>query len=217
MKYKAIIFDLDGTLLDTSRDIMTVLNASLSAFSLPKITVEQTKAYVGDGARKLVERAVSSEKAALVPEVYAHYVKNFSTCDNELATFYKGEEELLTELKSLGVRLAILTNKPQAATERVYSLFFSRFGFGFVGGQTEGRPLKPAPDGVFEAAKKMGVEVKNCLFVGDGETDVQTSHNARVDGVAALWGYRSRSTLAAAGATVFAENYAALRDMILKS
>ncbi len=213
--YKAVIFDLDGTLLDTSRDIHKTLNTTLRKFSLPRISLEKTLEYVGNGAKKLVERAIPAEKLYLFGQVAEDYMKRFAVCDNSLTTLYEGEEDALKKLKERGVKLAIVTNKPQAATEGVYNKHLARFDFDFVAGQNVNCPLKPDPALAFKAAKAMGVDLRECLFVGDGETDVQTAKNAGMDCVAVLWGYRSKEQLKAAGAPAFAENYAQLVEFVL--
>lgn len=212
---KAVIFDLDGTLLDTSGDICKVLNGSLAAFGLPAVSRQKTLEYVGNGAKILVERALPAGKKHLLEDVYAHYAAHFAVCDNSLTCLYDGEEEVLRALKDAGIALGIVTNKPQAATVRVYEKYLSRFGFGQVLGQSEKFPLKPNPAGALRMLKEFGVEKKDCLFVGDGETDVQTAKNAGIDCVSVLWGYRSRAQLKAAGASQFVNKYNELPNFIL--
>jgi phosphoglycolate phosphatase len=213
--YKAIIFDLDGTLLNTSRDICKVLNNSLSAFSLPNISLEKTIEYVGNGAKKLVERAVPEQNKEIVNEVYKHYSAHFAVCDNNLTTLYEGEEEVLKTLKRKGCKLAIITNKPQKATDGVYLKHLSEFNFDLVLGQSETFPLKPEADSTLYAIKKMGVNKSDCLFVGDGETDVLTAKNAGVDCLSVLWGYRDYNTLKKAGAAHFAKSYTELLNFVI--
>ncbi|MDE7214731.1 MAG: HAD hydrolase-like protein, partial [Clostridia bacterium] len=127
--YKLIIFDLDGTLLNTSLTIQSVINESLKKFSLPTLTVEQTKKFVGNGARKLVERAVKKEDKELVEKVYADYSQRFANCSNELSFLYDGAAEALQNFRAGGILLAIVTNKPKDATGRVYGDFLVNLGF----------------------------------------------------------------------------------------
>lgn len=213
--YKAIIFDLDGTLLDTSRDINGVLNDVLEHFGIPKASLEDTVKYVGNGARELVRRAIGSQNEWRLDEINCYYVKEFAACDNERATIYGGEEHALRAFRERGIKLAILSNKPQSATEHVYDLFFKDFCFDFVQGQKAGMALKPAPDGVFAALEALGVKREECLFVGDGETDVLTAKNAGVDGVSVLWGFRTKEQLQKAGATRFVSSYEELEKLVL--
>lgn len=212
---KLAIFDLDGTLLNTVEDIKSVLNASLAKFHLPEITSEQTVKYLGNGAKKLVERAVAENKSRF-EEVYAYYLKKFSECDNELTELYCGEERALRRLKECGVKLALVSNKPQKATEKAYNKFLCEFEFTQVLGQSDKYPLKPDPSSTLAVIEAAGVSKKDCVFIGDGETDVVTAKNAGIDCVSVLWGYRSKAQLAEAGAKVFAEDFDKLAEIILK-
>ena len=213
--YKAILFDLDGTLLDTSRDINAVLNDALSHFGLVKISLSDTLRYVGNGARELVRRAIGVENAGRLDEINDYYVAEFDKCDNERATIYEGEAHALRAFKDKGIKLGILSNKPQAAAEHVYELFFKEYSFDFVQGQKEGFGLKPSPEGVYAALSALKVKKEECLFVGDGETDVKTAENAGVDGVSVLWGFRTRAQLEAAGAKRFVESFNELEKLVL--
>ena len=132
--YKTVIFDLDGTLLNTVPDIRAVLNSTLEHFGLKPVTDEQTKRFIGNGALALVQRASGLEGERL-QEVYSHYAEHFAACNNELSQYYDGECDVLSRLKDAGVKLAIVTNKPQRATLNVYKKFFSEFDFFFVQGQ----------------------------------------------------------------------------------
>ena len=212
--YKAIIFDLDGTLLDTSKDICENLNKTFKNFSLPEISLEQTIEYVGNGARKLVERAVLQNDSELIEKVYLDFSKRYADCDNNLTCLYPDESEVLQNFKNAGIKLAILTNKPQRATDGVFAKFLSNFGFSIVLGQTEYRPLKPNPASVFEILESFEVESKDCLFVGDGETDIQTAKNAGIDCACVLWGFRTKKQLEKAGGKLFVSSFSELENIV---
>lgn len=213
--YKLAIFDLDGTLLDTSRTIHSVLNESLNKFSLPCVSIEDTMRFVGDGARKLVERAVGEQNANLIEKVYKDYSERFANCSNELTSLYDGEAETLENLKRAGVKLAIVTNKPKSAGIVVYNEFLAKFGFCEVLCQTEYVPLKPNPASTCQIIQNSGLKKEECVFVGDGETDVKTAANAGIDCFSVLWGFRSEEQLKAAGATKFVRTYSQLQNEIL--
>lgn len=211
---KAVIFDLDGTLLDTSRDIHKVLNASLKKFSVPEISLEQTINFVGNGAKKLVERAAGEKYASLAPSIYADFSKAFAKCENSLTALYDGEEYVLNRLKADGIKLAVLTNKPQKAAENVCKKHLEKFGFDCICGQTEDMPLKPDPQSTLKIIENFGIEKSECIFVGDGETDVLTAANAGIKCISVLWGYRKKEHLKAAGAEIFVNSFAELLSAI---
>ncbi|MDE6586599.1 MAG: HAD family hydrolase [Clostridia bacterium] len=211
---KELIFDLDGTLLDTSRDICAVLNESLKRFNLPQISLQALKEYLGNGAKTLVNRAVSESNSKYAEEVYEDYFINFANCKNELTTLYDGEAAALDAFKSAGIKLAVISNKPQLATERVVNQHLNKFGFDFIIGQSESNPLKPDPTTTLKVIEKFGVRKDEVLFVGDGETDILTAANAGVKCVSVLWGYRSRKQLESAGARIFAESFKELENLV---
>lgn len=211
---KAVIFDLDGTLLDTLGDIVSVLNTTLDSFGLPPVSYGQAREYIGNGARELVRLAVGRENEGLVDEILPVYRSAYAADDGGRSALYEGEERALLSLKGRGIRLAVLTNKPHAAALKAQKLFFGAFGLDYIQGQEEGLPLKPAPDGVFRILSALGVTADECLFVGDGETDVFTARNAGVQCVSVLWGYRTRDQLAAAGANVFVRDFKELERLI---
>ena len=211
--YRAVIFDLDGTLLDTSRDICIVLNDALSAFVCPAISLQKTIEYVGNGARKLVERAVPGGFER-TEELYNYYKVKFAACDNKHTRLYDGEVEFLKAIKANGVKTAILTNKPDDAAQNVCAQLLSPFSFDFIMGQTGRFALKPDPGAVQYLIEQMGVGAEQCLFVGDGETDVVTAANAGIDCASVLWGFRTQAQLAAAGAKMFVSTYAQLLSLV---
>lgn len=213
--YKAIIFDLDGTLLDTSRDIHSVLNASLAKFNLPLVTLEKTMQMVGDGAKKLIERAIGATGGELLDKVYKDYSAAFADCQNNLTNLYDGESEALKNFNLAGIKLAIVTNKLQRATEKVVDRFLSEFDFCQVISQSERFPLKPNPTSTLFVIDKMGVKKDECVFVGDGDADALTAKNAGIKCISALWGFRSKNQLKSAGATCFAENFTQLESVVL--
>ena len=213
--YKAVIFDLDGTLLDSLNDILYVLNDTLTYFGLPQITRAQAQRYIGNGARELVRLAIGGENSDRLDEILGYYKEKYAKSDNGLSRIYDGEDDALKALKSAGVKLAVLTNKPHAAAMRANAIFFEKYGFDCILGQTDGVPLKPDPHAVYRIMEKLGVGKAECLFVGDGETDVETAKNAGLDCVSVLWGYRTKEQLEASGATAFAANFKELVKAVI--
>lgn len=210
---KAVFFDLDGTLLDTAPDIRLCINASLGAKGFPPLTEEQTRRFVGNGARKLVERALPP--GAPVEETLADFKARYGASANEHTCAYAGAEHCLCRLKEAGMLLAVVTNKPQRAAENVIGRFFPRM-FDFVAGDSGDFPVKPDPALTRYAAHLLRVAPKDCFFLGDGETDVLTAKNAGMRPVSALWGYRTREELFAAGAREFVSDFAQAEEIFLR-
>lgn len=210
---KAVFFDLDGTLLDTAADIRDALNGALASFGYPAVTYGETLSYVGNGARRLAERAVPEGGDA--EGVLAAFAKLYAGCRNEATRAYGGMAELLARLKQEGTKLAVITNKLQVSASRLIGKFYPAL-FDFVGGDDGTFPVKPDPSLTRYAALSMRVPLRDCVFVGDGETDVFTARNAGMVGVSVLWGYRTREQLAASGAQYFAEDVPALEKILKK-
>lgn len=215
LKYmiKAIIFDLDGTLLNTLPDIRRHLNDALTSHGYPAVGEEQARRCIGDGARKLVERSFP-EGVKFSEEVYEDFSRRYAANDNSLTCLYVGEKEFLKRLVGRGVKLGIVTNKPQDATLGCVKKFFEEIPFAFVSGDSGMFPCKPDPSLALYAALSMRVPVGECAFVGDGETDAKTAINAGMFGVSTLWGYRTEEELKKAGATRFANNFQELEKIL---
>lgn len=208
---KALFFDLDGTLLDTLEDIRICLNATLEAFGYPPLTLAQTRAYVGNGARRLVERALPEHSR--IEEVYSAYRSAFASAAGTNTKLFDGERDVLLRLKER-YAMCVISNKPQDATENVVREKLGFVSFDFIGGDSGAFPVKPDPALTLFAVGKLGVRPDECLFIGDGETDVQTGHGAGMATVSCLWGNRTREQLQAAGATLFAADFAELESLI---
>lgn len=203
-------------MLDTSRDIHKALNDTLKRYGVPEISLENTLKFVGNGARKLIERALGENYSHLLESVYKDYLVNFAGCGNALTSLYGCESEALKNFAAAGVKLAIVTNKPQDATDIVCAQYLSEFGFELSVGQRDGAPLKPDPSSTLEIINKLAVEKENCLFVGDGETDIATARAAGIKCISALWGYRSKKQLEEAGGKTFASDFRQLEKLVLE-
>lgn len=210
---KAVLFDLDGTLLDTLPDIQAIINQTLETFSYPVISTQQTREYIGEGAFRLVERSLPAE-ASNVQACFQCFSQIYAASKNEHTRLFDGAKELLSWLKAKGVKVGVVSNKPQDAVENCLAQFFPDFSFDFVGGDSGLFPCKPDPTLARYAALTMRVAPAECAFVGDGETDVRTAINANMFGVAVLWGYRDRSRLEKEGAKVFANDFNELKKIL---
>lgn len=212
---KAVIFDLDGTILDTLPDLNACMNAALADYGYPLITREQTMAFVGHGGKNFALAALPDDKKNTVDEFYAHYCDIHVHCKNENTREFAGEEDCLFALKSAGLKLAVVTNKSQAAADVLGDTLLKKYAFDAIAGNRAGVPVKPDPALTLQILQELGVSPADAVFVGDGDTDVQTAQNAGMRSVSVLWGYRSREQLLAAGAERFAESFSELKDILL--
>lgn len=205
---KACIFDLDGTLTDTLNSIAYSVNMVLREMELKEISDEQCTAFVGNGARYLLEHAlaVSGEAAsARIEEAMERYGRIFQENCTYLVKPYEGIPELLKAMQERGMKLSVLSNKPDRQTKKVVREVLGEENFDFVMGQTEGIRRKPEPDGVYELMKKMGVSKEECLYIGDSEVDITTADRAGVTSVIVTWGFRTKQQLLEAGAKNLAD------------
>lgn len=204
-RYTTIIFDLDGTLLYTLDDLKNAVNYALVKCGYPERSLEEVREFVGNGVRKLVERAVpvgtSVDNIDKVFEVFKKYYDMHATDNTRL---YEGINEALHTLKEQGYNLAIVSNKIQSAVDILHERFFEDT-IKISIGDREGQRRKPAPDSVLSVMKYFGTEKGETLYVGDSEVDVLTAKNAQVDCISVSWGFRNTSDLIAAGATVIVD------------
>ena len=201
--YKACIFDLDGTLTDTLESLTYSVNATLNEMGMNPITEEQCKSFVGNGARRLLElsiQAAGDRNAERIEEAVEIYRRIFKTrCTYHVAP-YEGIVEMLDMLKTQGIKMAVLSNKPHSQTKDVVANFFQKDIFASVRGQQEGVPRKPDPAAVFLILEEFQVAPEECLYIGDSEVDMDTGHAAGVDTIGVTWGFRTRETLISHGA-----------------
>ena len=204
----AILFDLDGTLLDTLGDLHASTNAVLASFGYPERTVDEVRRFVGNGARRLIEQAVPAGEDHRVDEVLAAFQTYYAAHCDILTRPYPGIPELLTRLGAQ-YPLAVVSNKPDRAVKELASIYFPTL---YARGESTDCPRKPAPDMVFAAMKALGSD--RCVYVGDSEVDVLTAQNAAVPCIAVTWGFRDVDTLQEAGAEYFCHNAADLPQII---
>ena len=195
---KACIFDLDGTLTNTLESMTYSVNLTLEEMGLSKITKDQCRLFVGNGARVLIEKslkAAGDTDASRIEEGMEIYGRIFDENCTYHVTPYEGIPEMLKALKDKGIHLAVLSNKPDRQTVKVVKAIFGEELFDYAQGQKEGIRRKPEPDGVWYLMEQMHVSKEECLYIGDSEVDAATGRNAGLKTIGVLWGFRDRKTL----------------------
>lgn len=200
MKYKVVIFDMDGTILNTLEDLKNATNHSLRQFNMPERTLEEVRMFVGNGIKKLVERAVptgtDNKKIEEILDVFLKYYEIHSA-DNTSA--YPGILALVEKLKELGIKTAVSTNKADEPAQELGKKYFNGI-FDLIVGQKEGLRTKPSPDSVNEILKILDIQKKDAVYIGDSDVDLQTAENSGLDFIGVSWGFRGRNFLEQHGA-----------------
>lgn len=202
MKIKAVIFDLDGTLLDTIDDIADAMNYSLTKNGFMTHKVEDYKYFVGKGVDILVDKALemfqytTSQKL----QVKNDYLVKYEIIQHNKTKPFDGIEELINMLRTHGIKLAVLSNKPHADTLRIIDYYFKLETFNIVLGQRKGVNVKPNPTGIFEIISDLHLSQKELIYVGDTNVDMQTAKAANVQSVGVTWGFRTAAELVENGA-----------------
>ena len=199
---KCAVFDLDGTLLNTIKTINYYLNLALSTYGLGSVSEEDTMRFVGDGATKLIERALNCVGAdsSLFGSVYKTYNEAYNSSPYYLTEVYSGIPELLSALKGRGIRLAVLSNKPDFAVKATVGKFLPDT-FDIVRGGVDGVPLKPSPDSLFAILNELGFTPSETAYIGDSEPDVMTAQNSNIAlAIFVSYGFRTADQLRAVGA-----------------
>lgn len=202
MKYRTVLFDLDGTLLDTLKDISDSVNKALSHFGFPKHEVEAYRYFIGDGREVMASRALpehSRDEATvskLVTDINEEYTKHWA--DNTRS--YRGIPRLLDVLTMRGIRTAVLSNKPDGFTKLMVSKLLSRWRFEAVVGAQPFIPKKPDPTAALQIARRLNIQPSEFLYLGDSDIDMKTATAADMYPVGALWGFRNADELLTGGA-----------------
>lgn len=199
MKYDSVIFDLDGTLLDTLEDLADSMNYALSAHNMKERTLDEIRAFVGNGMLNLARKAVpEGTDEEVINAVLATFKAHYADHSQDKTKPYDGIIPLLSSLKERGIPTAVVSNKADYAVQLLMPKYFGDL-IDVAIGELEGVARKPEPDTVHLAMKRMGV--KNPVYVGDSEVDVLTAKNAGIDGIFVTWGFRSKKELILAGAS----------------
>ncbi len=202
MRFAAVLFDLDGTLLNTLEDLADAVNRVLAAHAFPQHPVADFRYFVGDGSTKLIERSLPKDHRdeATVQECLAQFKGEYARNWNVKTHAYPGVAEMLDGLVERKVRLAVLSNKMDAFTRQCVDEFLPRWKFEVVLGQREGIATKPDPGGALEVARLMKLLPERFLYLGDTSIDMKTARGAGMHSVGALWGFREREELVSSGA-----------------
>lgn len=214
MKTKAVIFDLDGTLLNTLDDLRDALNYALATQHFPSRGLDEVRRFVGNGNWKLVQRGVPQDAdPAAVQAVYDAFLPYYQAHSMDKTRPYLGIAPLLDGLKAAGMPMAIVTNKVHAAAVPLCREFFPQIAV--VVGSQEGMANKPEPDMVRAALKALGVSARGATYVGDTGVDIATARNAGLACVCVAWGFRTRAEQEAQGGTTFAATPAELLEILV--
>ena len=193
----AILFDLDGTLLDTLGDLHVATNHVLTRFGYPSRTIQEVCRFVGNGAGLLIRRAIPEGEA--VEPVLAAFQEYYAAHCNILTRPYDGIIEVIATLRKAGYLTAVVSNKADFAVQDLCKIWFDGL-FDVAVGEREGLLRKPAPDSVFEVCRLLGVSVEESVYIGDSEVDYQTACNAKMDVISVEWGFRDAAFLKEIGA-----------------
>jgi phosphoglycolate phosphatase len=201
--YTTVVFDLDGTLLDTLDDLAAAVNHALTAFGLPVRTKEEVRGFIGNGIAKLMQRAVGYEHSRF-DEILAEFKRHYGAHCADKTQPYEGVLPLLQRLKEKGVRTAVLSNKADFAVKALADTYFKGLLLEAVGeNESLGIRKKPAPDALFAVMERLGVSNNQTLYIGDSEVDIQTAKNAGVACACVTWGFREKAFLEKNGAEIF--------------
>lgn len=203
---KTVIFDLDGTLLDSIEDIASSMNKVLESLQLPTHKIEDYKHFVGGGVDILVENALSNQSKEIKDEVTKRFKIEYDGKLHSKTLPYDGIYELLDELKKLDINLAVLSNKPHEFTVSYVNHFFKNYDFKEIHGQKKDVPKKPDPKAALDIVKCLDSSCENTYFIGDTKIDMQTAKSANMTAIGVLWGFRDEKELRDFGADFIVSN-----------
>lgn len=215
MAYKLAIFDLDGTILDTLEDLADAMNYALGEHGYPGRTIEEVRRFVGNGIRKLIERAVpaglAKEEIDRVHETFSAYYQQH--CADKTRP-YEGVLPLIERLRAAGCLTAVVSNKADAAVQPLCRRYYNGL-FDYAVGERTGIRRKPDPDSVQEVLRRLQVEAADAVYIGDSEVDIQTAKNAGLDSIIVTWGFRDRDYLESQGGRRFVDRPEEIEQIIL--
>lgn len=217
MKYKLLIFDMDGTILDTLKDLQNCINHALKLSGYPERTLDEVRSFVGNGLAKLVERAVPKEATAKDCEkVFSDLKAFYKEHCTDYTKPYDGIVETIRDLKLAGYKTAVVSNKADFAVQDLVKEYFDGL-FDVSVGEKEGRKKKPAPDSVYYVLDTLHISKEDAIYIGDSEVDIETAKNAEIDSIIVEWGFRDKAFLVEKGANVFAKEPADIVSILSHS
>ena len=214
MKYRLVIFDMDGTVLDTLEDIAACLNYALGECGFPPRSISEVRGFVGNGIRMLIERGASPYATqSNIDRLYELFKERYATHSCDKTKPYDGIAEVITQLRASGCMTAIVSNKADFAVQKLCKRYFDGL-FDIAVGEREGISRKPEPDSVNMVMAELSVSAADCVYIGDSDVDIETAKNAGIDCVSVTWGFRERDFLIASGAKMIAEKPSELPAML---
>ena len=215
MPYQTAVFDLDGTLLDTLEDLWRATNAALERHSLPRRSRDEVRLFVGNGVEMLIRRAVpagTDEETILA--VLADFKTTYAAICEDHTRPYDGIVDMLTALRERGIRVAVVSNKFDAATKKLCEKYFGDLVEVAIG-ERAGVRKKPAPDTVYEALKELGMTAEGAVYIGDSDVDIRTAENCGMPCISVTWGLRDEEFLRQSGAKILVDSPERLLGVII--
>lgn len=214
---KLCVFDLDGTLVNTLTDLTVSLNYALEQLGFPKLSEAEVSAIVGHSVTYMCEHAVPPESVSQAPRVLEFYRAHYTRHSLDHSRPYEGMVEAVERIRSAGVKVAVVSNKPHADAVRVMKNLYPKDTFSLVLGRTQKFAIKPAPDALNFVMDFFGVKPEEAVYVGDSDVDVEFARNANMRCVAVTWGFRTVGELLAAGAVCMTDDPQKVPDLVLSA
>ncbi|MGN1137587.1 MAG: HAD family hydrolase [Oscillospiraceae bacterium] len=213
--YKLAVFDMDGTILDTLEDLKDSVNYALSECGYPQRTYDEVRRFVGNGIRKLIERAVpEGVSVSDIDRVHEVFTGHYKVHCADKTKAYDGIKPLLEELRTNGIKTAVVSNKADYGVQELCKEYFDGL-FDYAVGEREGIRRKPAPDSVNEALRVLGIPKSEAVYIGDSDVDFETAVNAELPCISVLWGFRDEEFLRSKGASLFVHKPSEILNIVL--
>lgn len=214
MKYELIVFDMDGTILDTLEDLKNSMNYTLRLHNMPERTLDEIRSFVGNGIRRLIELAVvDGTSEDMIKTIHKDFMKHYEVHCADFTRPYDGIKDLIKELKKRGYKTAVVSNKADAAVQDLCVQYFPGL-FDLAIGERPETAKKPAPDMVNLALEQLQIPREKAIYIGDSDVDVATARNSNLDMIAVDWGFRSREFLINQGAEIIVSKPEEILDLV---